>query len=237
MIEVLWCDGTWSKPTAHSPVSEALRRTLDLSRVRFTYVDYPAQLGPATGISDIALLPSVQAGARNIAAAVEASPYPAVVGGYSQGAIAAWRFMHYLLPTLPSLDVRCCATIGDPYELAHGDRSGIAGPRRYRGPVPRRSVWATGDPIADLPAGSPLRSIADLTEYMSLRSWNDMVRWGTETIAKIPTRLQRWWEPWRWSVLDDTEAEVRAYLGTAHTLDYVTGGHVTRLARQIEVFA
>lgn len=238
MIELCWLDGTWSTSRARSPVSKRLCKVVEARGVRFTYVDYPAEFGPATGVDDLALAPSAIAGARNLADAVAASPYPAVVGGYSQGAIAAWRFMHHILPGRPDLDVRCCATIGDPYELTHaGGRSGIAGARRYRGAVPRRSVWAPGDPIADLAAGSPLRTIADLTAYMSIRSHADMVLWGNDLLGKIPSRLQRWWEPWRWPDLMAAGDQVRAYLGTAHTLDYINGGHVDRLAQQIASFA
>lgn len=169
MIDLLWCDGTWSTPTAHSEVSEALRKRLAGTDVRFIYVPYPAAFGPATGADD----------------------------------------------------------------LVHVGRAGIAGPLSV--PRQRISVYVPGDPIADLPLGSPLRSIADLTEWMSVRSPQAAGAWVAHAFdALVRQRAQAWWAPWRWADISRAIDDVRGYYpGTAHTTDYITGGHVDRLAARI----
>lgn len=230
MITLCWCDGTWAA-SGGSLVSEAIRTRLADTHIRFEYVRYPAQLGPATGGGDMSLAASVEVGTEALRDAVRATRYPAIVGGYSQGAMVAVRFARDVLPSDQTLDVRAVATAGDPHQVAHSGRAGIAGPLVV--PRQRVSVWAPGDPIADLPLGSPLRSVADIAEWMSIRSAPDALRWGEETLAKVPTRLQRWWEPWRWPDLAAASGQVQAYLGTAHTADYVTGGYVDRLVSRL----
>ena len=237
MIDLLWCDGTWSTPTSRSAVSDALRRTMDGSRVRFVYVDYPATYGPATGVGDESFGDSVGDGVQALARAVEASPNLAIVGGYSQGAAVAVDYARTILPTSPLHEVLAVVALGNPHQPTHLGRSGIAGPLDV--PRPLVSVYAPGDPIADLPGGSPLRTIADVTEWMSLRSLEDAHRWAVTTAEKVAkARLQAWWKPWRWQDLNSAQDYALEYLlGTAHTTDYVDGGHVERLARRIEALA
>lgn len=230
-VDLLWCDGTWSTPTAHSAVSEALRKRLAGTDIRFVYVDYPAQFGPATDVDDIAPAESVSAGMVALRDAVRATPHLVMVGGYSLGAMVAIAYAREILPADPAAEVLAVTALGNPHQLVHLGRSGIAGALSV--PRPLLSVYAPGDPIADLPLGSPLRSVADLAEWMSVRSAPDALRWGEETLAKVPTRLQRWWEPWRWPDLAAAPGQVQAYLGTAHTADYVTGGYVDRLVSRL----
>lgn len=232
-IELCWLDGTWC-PRGGSMPSEVLRRALDPELVRFRYVEYPAMYGPATGIGDLSYAESVRAGMKRLRDAVRASDLPCIVGGYSQGGAAAVRFARDILPTAHDLDVRAVATMGDPHQERHQGRSGIAGPLST--PRPRLSVWAPGDPIADLPDGCPLRSIADLTEWMSLRSFADGHRWALdcwETVTQM--RAQAWWQPWRWPDLSAAGMYAVNYMtGENHMRHYVSGGHAKRLARMIE---
>lgn len=233
MIDLLWCDGTWSTPTAHSEVSEALRKRLAGTDVRFIYVPYPAAFGPATGADDLAPAESISAGMVALRDAVRATPHPAMVGGYSQGAMVAVAYAREILPGERVADVRAVATAGDPHQLVHVGRAGIAGPLSV--PRQRISVYVPGDPIADLPLGSPLRSIADLTEWMSVRSPQAAGAWVAHAFdALVRQRAQAWWAPWRWADISRAIDDVRGYYpGTAHTTDYITGGHVDRLAARI----
>lgn len=235
-IDLLWCDGTWTRPSARSAVSETLRRALAGTAVRFTYVDYPASFGPATGVTDVSYGDSVAAGMVALRDAVRASRYQAIVGGYSQGAAVAVAFAREILPSTTDLDVLAVAALGNPHQPMHVGRAGIAGALS----VPRTllSVYAPGDPIADLPLGSPLRSIADVTEWMSLRSPEAGKRWANDLVTRlVEQRAQAWWAPWRWPDLASAGQYAAGYLGTAHTLDYLTGGHVDRLARRIVAVA
>lgn len=237
MIDFLFCDGTWTGPGNRSAVAESVRRALDPSRVRFQYVEYAAAYGPATSPHHLSYSESLRLGMDALAAAVAASPYRAVVGGYSQGAAVAVRFARDRLPARRDLIVDAVATLGDPHQPAHHGRSGIAGALS----VPRRriSLYVPGDPIADLPDGSPLRSVADLTKWMSIRTPDDVQRWALETLGDIADqRVQAWWQPWRWPDLASAAQYAGNYLyGTHHTLDYIRHGYALRLARAVEAIA
>ena len=237
MIDLLWLDGTWSRSGARSPVSEALRRAVDGARVRFRYVDYPAQYGPATGHWDLSIAESVDVGRRALVDAIRATPNLAVIGGYSQGAMAAVEVARDILPHDRSLEVLAVAALGNPYQPVHVGRGGIAA----QSGVPRLllSYYVPGDPIADLPLGSPLRTIADVTEWMSIRSPEALWLWWQRSVLEraIDAKYQAWWQPWRWRDLASAVDYVNAYLGTKHTSDYISGGYVQRLARQVEALA
>jgi len=213
--------------------AEALRRALDPALVDFRYVNFPASYGPATGIGDLSYAESVRAGMKAMLHEVRATPHPAILSGYSQGAAVAVRFARDILPGAHDLDVRAVATMGNPYQPRHSGRSGIAGALSV--PRPLLSVIAPGDPIADLPAGSPIRTVADMTAWMSLRSIEDVRLWGLDVLENLPTKWQRWWEPLRWPAIEAAPRDVLRYIdGSAHMRDYISGGHVARLARMVE---
>lgn len=239
MIELLWCDGTWTG-RGGSPASEALRRALDPRKVKFTYVTYPATFGPATGIGDVSAAESIAQGVRNMAHAVHASKHNAVVGGYSQGAMVAYEFAREILPRRRDLDVRAVGAMGSPHEPPHhGGRGGIADRLTLPAGLPLISEWAPGDPIADIEANALLREAWDLTEWMSVRDFPSAARWvndiGDNVIASATGGAQEWWRN------PDVLASLRgahAYLfGTQHSTDYVRLGHARRLARRIEAVA
>ncbi|WIC90024.1 lysin B [Gordonia phage Sisko] len=228
---LLWCDGTWSRGGARSAVSEAVKAEVTRWGWQFAYVDYPAKFGPATGWNDMSMEASVALGMVAMEDAVRATPVRrVVVGGYSQGAIVALRFVRDVLPRELDLEVMGLATIGDPHTETHSGRAGIAGPLRITN-VPRFTYWAPGDPIGDLPLGSPMRGLADLGVWMTLRSPEESRRWATEIgKAAAARRLQSWWAPWRWEDLASVGWYIGNYLGTAHTTDYVRLGIVRRMA-------
>lgn len=229
VIELLWCDGTWAG-RGGSPASEALRRSLNPS-VKFTYVSYPGMFGPATGAHHMSAAESIEAGARTMAAAVHASRYPAIVGGYSQGAMVAYKFAREILPKRPELDVRAVAAMGNPHEPLHrGARGGIAD----RLTLPRKllSVWAPGDPIADIHKDAPLRSAWDVVEFMSVRDQASALRWLDSIADKVTDGPQDWWR--RPDFIASILAARDYVWGTQHTTDYSRHGHATRLARMIE---
>lgn len=232
MTTVLMCDGTWSKPGARSPVAESLRRALS-PRLRFEYVDMPSVFGPATGVGDVSYAESVMQGVHDLADAVRAVDGPVIAASYSQGAAVALQFARLARKgTLAAV-----ASLGDPHQSRHSGRAGIAGAIED-GEItcPRLSAYAPGDPIADLPLGSPLRSLADLGAWMSIRDLDAVHRWGGEMLATaLEQKAQAWWQPWRWRDIESAIRYADNYLrGTNHTTDYISGGHVKRLARMIE---
>ncbi|SDT84199.1 PE-PPE domain-containing protein [Gordonia westfalica] len=230
MIELLWVDGTWA-PRGGSPASEALRRALDPRKVKFTYVPYPADFGPATGMGDLSYEESKAIGAAALDRAVTESRELVVVGGYSAGAAVAVKYARDILPRRPRHQVLAVATLGDPHTPVHHGRSGIAGALHV--PRPRFTEWAPGDPIADLPLGSPLRTVADLTGWMSVRTPEAARAWAFKTAERLAV-AQPWWNPFRWPDFARAGEDIRNYLGTAHSTDYDGGGHAKRLARMIE---
>ncbi|QMU22492.1 PE-PPE domain-containing protein [Gordonia rubripertincta] len=230
MIELLWCDGTWSRRGARSEASEALRRSLNHS-VRFTYVDYPATFGPATGLGDMSAAESIAQGVRNLTDATWASDYEVIVGGYSQGAMVAYRFAREILPHRRDLIVRAVAALGNPHEPTHrGGRGGIA--ERLSLPRPLISGWAPGDPIADIHTDAPLRSAWDAAEWMSVRDFPSALRWLDDITGKVADGPKDWWQ--RPDFIASMLAARDYIWGTQHAGDYARHGHATRLARRIE---
>lgn len=229
MIDVLWLDGTGS-PSGGTGVSETFRHALDPAKFTFTYVNYPAQYGDPMPYNE-----SRRQGAVAQAAAVERSPNPAIIGGYSQGAAATIELAQQLdQGKYPHLEVLAVANIADPHELPHGPRghlSGIAGARTTQ--LRRFSAIAPGDVICDLPEGNPLRGLADMSEFMGIQSSHDRQQWAIDVMTKLAERrLQRWWEFWQdW---DGAGAYARGYLlDGRHDRDYVEDGHCEILARQL----
>ncbi|WP_439030206.1 PE-PPE domain-containing protein [Gordonia terrae] len=236
-VSVLMLDGTWSRPRARSAAAESLRRSLRPG-YEFSYVDYPAAFGPATGIGDVSPAESIRIGAENVARAVELTPHPAVIACYSQGVMAAYKFVREILPHRPWLDVRAIAAMGNPHEPSHaGGRGGIADRLTLPKNGPRLlSVWAPGDPIADIVANAPIRSAWNATEWMSVRDFPSAVRWVNDVtdnvIDDFTDGVEEWWQ--RPDILASLRAANAYLFGTTHTTDYARFGHATRLARQIE---
>ncbi|QBS42010.1 hypothetical protein DMB37_19585 [Nocardia sp. CS682] len=234
VIDVLIVGGTWN-PNG-DPVTAAFAAALDPRRFVVRMVPYPADYGRHVAFAD-----SVAAGRRALIDAIEATPNRVVLAGYSQGAgIAGDLAADIGAGLFPQLEVIACALIADPLRPAgrclgkDPGGYGVVGQRTITG-IPTYWVAAAGDPITALPAGNPLRLIADLSAYFSLASPEAMVRWGQSIIAvATQQQLQRWWSLENWRSWGGAVAYARGYLFDGrHTDDYVRHGHARLLAEAI----
>ncbi|AYF77155.1 PE-PPE domain-containing protein [Nocardia yunnanensis] len=232
MIDVLIMGGTWA-PLGH-PVTNAFADTLDPNRFQARHIPYPADYG-----QQVTYAASVAAGRVALINAIEASPNPVILAGYSQGAgIAGDIARDWGYGTYPHLDIRGAALIADPSRPAGLNTTGpdpggygISGERRIDG-MPVLWAAAVGDPITALPEGSALRTIADLSAYWTLK---DPVVWARSVIdVASQNRAQRWWNIKNWASWTGVIREAYSYLqGGRHTDAYVTEGHSVRLAEAV----
>lgn len=178
---------------------------------------------------------------------------PCVIAGYSQGAVIAGDLAAELGSQICLSQVRnikACALIADgsrprglgvpatrdvSTQLAGG--YGILGER----PVPTRhfpTFWVSnpGDPICALPAGNPLRSVADLTGYFSIRSPQDVLLWGAKMIDTVTRRqMEQWWNPVNRSSWGMALAYTRGFVFDGrHTTDYITRGYTEALSIAVD---
>lgn len=243
MIDVLFLPGT-GHPNGGDGVTEEFLRHLDKKRFRPRIVRYPAEFG----FQGAAYADSRAAGRQALITAIRQTDNLVVLGGYSQGAVIAGDLADEISEGLhPELEVLACALIADGRRPAgtatpgRGDRPprgyGIVDQRTVGYRVPTWWAAAEGDPITALPAGNPLRTVADLAEWFSLRSPADAQRWGADMLDKIIRgRLQPWWSPQRWRDWNGALAYARGYLYDGrHGLDYVRYGHCHDLAMQINM--
>src|SRR5687768_17478263 len=181
-IVVLSLPGT-GFPATPDPITADFHSHLDSSRFEPRVVPYPAAFGGPEPSFQV----SRDAGARALYDALNALPEgtPVVLAGYSQGAVIAGDVAREIVTgNMTQYNIVGCALIADGYRpegagLARSfryDRGvaegyGIAGQRRV--PYGRfETFWvsAWGDPICSLPAGNPLRTVADLSLWYSLKS-------------------------------------------------------------------
>lgn len=227
-----------------------LMRLLDPERFRGVWVPYPAAYGWPMSYAE-----SVKAGAANVVRAVAAAQGSVMIVGYSQGAVVAKTAVNDMLqrnrylaekivgvglvadPTRPAGAMSGWLTSETTYGIAGQTwiGGGIAatlpdGTRVESNPLPFPVWWivAPTDPITDLPAGNALRSLFDLSEFASLNG----SAWAESLIARAKSRQwQRWWSVENWQTWGGVIAYLRGYLiDGRHTLDYVRGGHLQRLA-------
>ncbi len=231
-IDVLIMPGTWN-PDGDG-ISAAFADALNQKRFRPRVVSYPADYGRTMPYAE-----SLAAGRRALIAAIDASPGRLVLAGYSQGAAIAGD-VAASLGRDELARVVACALIADPLRPmgkclgADPGGYGIAGQRDVPN-IPTYWAAAPGDPITALPAGNPLRSIADLSAYFSLSSPQAALRWGQSLLdAATRRQLQRWWSPQNWRSWSGAVAYARGYLiDGRHTEDYIRHGHAARLAERI----
>lgn len=240
MIDVLMLGGT-GFPAGGDGVSDEFAANLDPIRFAPRFVRYDAQYG---GIGlDEPYADSRATGRAALLDAIRATPNRVVIAGYSQGAgIVGDVAAEIGAGKHPDLEVLAAAMIADPGRPQLGgipsrpaaSGYGISGERPIVG-MP--AYWAAneGDPICALPAGNPLRSIADITEYFSLRSIADAQRWALSLIDRAKTgQWQRWWSPANWRDWGGAIAYARGYLWDGrHTDDYLRLGLAAELAQTI----
>lgn len=233
-IDVLLLGGTWNP--RGDDISAAFARHLDADRFAPRFVEYPADYGRAMSYTE-----SRAAGRQAMLAALDEVTGSVVLAGYSQGAAIAGDVAAEIgRGELSYSNVLACALIADP--LRPSGRCvgtdpggyGIAGERDVPG-LPAYWAAASGDPITALPAGNPLRSIADLTGYFSLASPGAALRWGRSLLdAGTRHAMQRWWSLEHRRSWAGAVAFARGYLYDGrHTDDYIRYGHVLRLAETI----
>lgn len=235
MIDVLILPGTGHGRTGDG-ISQAFADALDPTRFAPRMIAYAA----AYGGLDMPYAESRYTGRRALLEAITGYR-PFVLAGYSQGAGIAGNLAVEIVQNMPGVcadHLVGCALIADPYRpmlagMPHRPPApgyGIAGQRHVPGPV----WWAAadGDPITALPAGNPLRSVADLTEWWSLAGPAEIARWGADLVEKCRTgAFQRWWSLENWRTWNGAMAYARGYLlDGRHTTAYIDEGHVQALA-------
>jgi hypothetical protein len=233
ITDVLILGGTWAGDG--DPVTKAFVTALDPRRFRARMVPYPADYG-----KQMSFAASRSAGMVALAKEVAITSGRVVLVGYSQGAGITGDFAAEVGSGFyPSLrgKVAACGLIADPlrpHRAALGADPGgygILGQRPVSG-IPTFWVAATGDPITSLSAGSPLRSVADLTEYWCLAGPSDFLKWGQSVVDMAGRKgWQRWWHTTTRHELADTVGWTRGYLADGrHTTAYVADGHCKALA-------
>lgn len=243
MIDVFALPGTgW--PSGGDGVTEDFLSRLDHSRFTPRIVPYPASFGQRDQLTYRA---SRDAGAAALLEAVRSTDNLAIVAGYSQGAVIAGDFAADVAAGLyPGVELAAAALIADgarpagagvPNVPATGGY-GIAGQRPVVGRYPDSprfpTYWAAapGDPITALPPGNPLRTIADIADWMTVRSPEDIARWGAAVLDKaVQGRFQDWWKPTNWGSWGGAIAYARGYLFDGrHGAAYITEGFNQQLA-------
>lgn len=206
---------------------------LDPTRFRPIWVNYPASYG-----HPMSYAASKAVGKANLTRAIEDTPNPAILIGYSQGAcivgdLAAELHKH------PHLDVRGVGLVADPerhegqYFGPRPGGYGVAGSRFVDNTDrPVWSVAAMGDTISALPVGNPIRMIADLTAFMD---FTDPTEWGRQLLERAKAgQWQHWWDWRNWRTWAGAIAYARGYLiDGRHTTAYINDGHLDRLAAAI----
>lgn len=235
MITVLVVGGTGESYPGdrRTEVSGLMKRVTDqLDPTRFVsqWVGYPAEYGVGMSYAE-----SKEIGKRNLIKAIEDCPNVVIIKGYSQGA-AIVGDLAAELHLYPHLEVCGVGLVADPERhpmQCFGPNPlgyGVAGKRLIReADRPVWSVAAMGDTICALPPGNPIRTIADLTEFMD---FTDPIAWGHRILKRA--KWQRWWDWRNWKTWAGAIAYARGYLfDNRHVMAYVWDGHLDRLAAAI----
>ena len=218
-ITVLVCGGTsetgsWDTRTDVPGMLADSAKRLD-SRFRAQWVPYPAVYGTSMPYDE-----SVRLGAGALLSQIDQLiGAPFVLWGYSQGCDVVRQALALLEPGADCLGVGMLADPGrHPDQWAGMARKpegyGIRG--AFRIDNSRFPVWslsAQGDPISSLPAGNPLRLIADLTDMMGLAGPAQRLAWFADMVAKITAgQLQPWWTADHWRDWGGALAFARGYV-------------------------
>jgi hypothetical protein len=240
-------------PDSADPITQDFFDHLDSSHYETRVVPYPSSFGgsgPSFAVSraagETALWKALQ----------ELNGAPVVLAGYSQGAVIAGDVARNISEgnwASGPMTVKAVALIADGYRprgvglvppgqtsIGVAEGYGIAGERvipEHLFPVFHVSAW--GDPISSLPAGNPLRSVADLVEWYSLRSPAEALQWGAAMLdTVVQRRLQQWWLPANWGRWNSAIAFARGYLFDGrHTTDYIFHDYTRTLAGRLNELA
>ncbi len=245
---ILMLPGTGYNAGQPDPISADFLARFDSSQYEARVISYPASFGGTEPSFEV----SRTKGAEAVYDALDSLPEgtPVVLAGYSQGAVIMGDIARDInVHELAQYNVRACGLIADGYRpegiglVPPGDTQGLAEGYGIAGQrlIPQsrfRTYWvsAWGDPIASLPAGNPLRTVADLVGWYSLRTPADIVTWGSKMLdAVVSGRLQDWWAPWKWAGWAGALAFARGYLFDGrHTADYIIHDFTRILALKIQ---
>lgn len=221
-------DGTGENLVRNTLLDSSLKR-LDQKKYQLIHVPYPADYGLRASYSK-----SVSIGLGSLSSCIQDAER-FYIFGYSQGATVAGKWAQ-----LNGHDKRCLGVglIADP-ERAYGTHSvfwgfapntcGVAGSRPIKADFPVYHLANPKDPITCLEAGSPMRSIADLSEFMGL----NIIEWGQDLIEKANSRRwQRWWDVGNWRTWTGLIDQLRRYLFGEHTSAYV-GAPLDQLVKEV----
>lgn len=195
----------------------AVTRRLDASLFEVVEVPHPASYGPVPLPLGPSYDETIRIGREMLLDAIDRTPNPAAIVGYSGGAgIAGHVAAEVARGEHPHLEVVGCGLISDPFMPNWASPApsiwGIAGHRTIHHKVP--TFWAAdpADAICCCPANSPLRTIADQTRAFSL---SNLLGWGVDLVGRL--KRQEWQQVainWR------NRHEVHAiYRQAAHDLD------------------
>jgi pimeloyl-ACP methyl ester carboxylesterase len=240
---ILMLPGT-GHPNGGDGITESFLGYFDRAHFDARIVPYAA----AFGGTDMPFALSRETGRKALMDALDSvKGTPVVLAGYSQGAVIAGD-LALELSRVSHLthNIKAVALIADGYRpigvgvvptgnsLAEG--YGICGQR----PVPDThfpTLWvsAWGDPISALPAGNPLRTVADMVGWFSIRSIEDAVKWGAVMLSTAVTgRMQTWWNPLNWGKWNSAIGFAKGYLTDEHHgMDYAKYGYTRALARTV----
>jgi pimeloyl-ACP methyl ester carboxylesterase len=237
VIDVLIMDGTWT--SLDDQVTQKFLDELPADRFTPVRVSYPRDYGRSPSYTA-----SRATGMGALGKAAGKRTNPVVIAGYSQGAAIAGDLADQIgrgrWPWLTG-KVVACALIADPLRPIVGHTVnvtggfGLGGQRTIHG-LPTFWAAAQGDPITSLPAGSPLRDVADLNAYACVRSPEEFLQWGHALVSTIRDgEAQPWWHnatPDQWST---ASGFLENYLVRGrHTTAYVTEGLSSLLGQTID---
>lgn len=223
-------------PMGGDGVCEAFAARLDPARFDARILSYPAAFG-----APMSWARSRDIGRQVLIDAIRSTSNLVALAGFSQGAgIAGDLAAEIGRGEHPFLEVVGCALIADPGRPIGGGMPGspvvggygIAGERPVLG-VPTWWAAAEGDPITALPAGSLLRTVADVAEYYSLADSAQAFQWGQHLVDRAKAgQWQRWWSIENWRSWGGALQYAYNYLpvGGRHGRAYVAEGLAARLA-------
>ncbi|WP_182359522.1 hypothetical protein [Tomitella gaofuii] len=223
MIDIVTVQGVGEKVgQPQSRMAEYVLEHLNHSQFREVPVTDYVTVGPVGVNPGPALQTAVDRVKASTLDVIDRTPNPAVLVGYSGGAMVAHRVADEVGRGLhPHLDVRGVVLIADPL-MPRGVTPagyGVAGDGPMSLTMPTKWLWDTQDPICCAGDPSPLHTLSDQIMAMCLGA-PDV--WAQDLIDRL--RSGRW-QPTAWNWLD-LFGTFRRYSRAIDQMGfYLTGGH------------
>jgi len=243
---LVYVRGTWE---GERGVGEGIHERLEVLRpgkFRIKRADYPARYADGMAYEE-----SCRLGEVATLETIRDDELPCILLGYSQGAdIAGTVARRILRGQFSRLEITGVGLVSDPRrdrrqiwdpvpntDVGHG----IAGERFIpeTDEIPLWSIVAAADGITDLPAGNPLRSIADLSGAFSTAPADARAWFGKIGQRILQGQMQDWWDPRKRDGWLGALGYLYGYAGPyekgggRHTAAYWMEGHLDRLAEAI----